>query len=256
MDMATIRAAAHYIIHSPVLLFCSFWVLRITAYTFIERRFPAYDVPYRKVVWRDALAGVVYICIIGRLADYGDDWLPIHGWVPSGLQSWPFVARFALYVVLADLGNYWVHRLIHTRHLWRIHKWHHSPTYMYWFAGIRASLLQEILINAPYIAAAGLIDVSLLWISIVLDMKSALQNDWMHMNVPFGSRWLERFIITPRYHHVHHSDNPDHYGGNFAALFPVWDHLFGTYIDPAKVPKNLTFGIGERVPAIRLAIGI
>jgi hypothetical protein len=31
------------------------------------------------------------------------------------------------------------------------------------------------------------------------------------------------------------------------VLFPIWDHLFGTHLDPEKVDRNLTFGIGESI---------
>jgi sterol desaturase/sphingolipid hydroxylase (fatty acid hydroxylase superfamily) len=78
----------------------------------------------------------------------------------------------------------------------------------------------------------------------------------MHLNVDWASRWVEWFFVTPRYHHVHHSDNPAHYRGNLATLFPIWDRIFRTYVNPEHIPRNLKFGIGERIPPIRLAIGI
>ncbi len=61
---------------------------------------------------------------------------------------------------------------------------------------------------------------------------------------------------TPRYHHIHHSDNPAHYKANLAALFTIWDRLFGTYVNPDDVKEPLSFGIGENVPLVRLAIGV
>jgi sterol desaturase/sphingolipid hydroxylase (fatty acid hydroxylase superfamily) len=117
-------------------------------------------------------------------------------------------------------------------------------------------LLQQVFVNIPYIAAATLVDISPGWMTYLIFSKNVAQNDWMHLNVPWGSKWLEWIIITPRYHHVHHSDDPAHYRANFATLFPIWDHLFGTYFDPEGVRHPLSFGIGERVPALRLAIGI
>ncbi|MGO9418883.1 sterol desaturase family protein [Roseiarcus sp.] len=44
-----------------------------------------------------------------------------------------------------------MHRLMHTRHFWRFHKWHHSPTYMYWLAGCRATVQQQFPVGVPYI---------------------------------------------------------------------------------------------------------
>ena len=43
---------------------------------------------------------------------------------------------------------------------------------------------------------------------------------------------------------------------NLAALFTVWDRLFGTYVNPDNVKEPLSFGIGEEVPAGRLVLGV
>jgi sterol desaturase/sphingolipid hydroxylase (fatty acid hydroxylase superfamily) len=110
--------------------------------------------------------------------------------------------------------------------------------------------------NLPYIAAGAFLALSPWWIFWALLLKATIENDFMHLNMRVGNRWLERIIVTPRYHHIHHSDNPEHYNNNLAALFTIWDRLFGTYLDPEKVPRNLTFGIGESVPAVRLVVGL
>lgn len=83
-----------------------------------------------------------------------------------------------------------------------------------------------------------------------------LLNDWMHMNVTWRSNWLEWIVVTPRYHHVHHSDHPAHVNANFGVTFSIWDRLFGTYIDPEEFTTPITFGIGERVPLMRLVAGV
>jgi sterol desaturase/sphingolipid hydroxylase (fatty acid hydroxylase superfamily) len=36
----------------------------------------------------------------------------------------------------------------------------------------------------------------------------------------------------------------------------VWDRMFGTYVDPDSLRHELSFGIDEKVPLIRLAVGI
>jgi sterol desaturase/sphingolipid hydroxylase (fatty acid hydroxylase superfamily) len=126
---------------------------------------------------------------------------------------------------------------------------------MYWLA-VRTSLPQQILVNAPYVLAGFLLGSSLVWLGGIIFIKNVLQNDWTHLNVRCGNRWLEWFIVTPRYHHVHHSDKPEHYGANQASLLPIWDHLFGTYIDPETLPENPRFGVGEKLPVIRLALGV
>jgi UDP-glucose/GDP-mannose dehydrogenase family, NAD binding domain len=62
--------------------------------------------------------------------------------------------------------------------------------------------------------------------------------------------------VNPRYHHIHHSDRPEHYVANLAALFTVWDRMFGTYVNPGALRRELSFGINEEVSPIRLSMGV
>ena len=232
------------------------FIARLTILTTVERLNPARPVNYRKVLLRDIGAAVVFGLAIGPIAGFVNQWVSFRPVLPDWIMTLRLTWRFLLYLVIADFGYYWVHRAMHTDLLWRIHKWHHSPTYMYWLAGIRGSLLQQILVNTPYIFAGVLLDVGPWWIGVAIILKNSMQNDWMHLNVPWGSKWLDWIIVTPRYHHIHHSNDPRHYRANVAALFPIWDHLFGTFVSPETTRKDLQFGIGEEVPALRLMIGV
>jgi sterol desaturase/sphingolipid hydroxylase (fatty acid hydroxylase superfamily) len=232
------------------------FLVRVLVLTRVERSQPAHELRYREVFVRDLAAAIVFGFAIVPGAQLINRWVVIHPVFPKMVMTLPLILRFGFYVVLADFGHYWVHRLIHTSPLWRTHKWHHYPTYMYWLAGIRGSLVQQVLVDIPYIFAQALLDFTSVWMTVVILLKNTAQNDWMHLNVRWGTRWLEWIIVTPRYHHIHHSDQPEHYGANLGSLFTIWDRLFGTYVDPETVTGKLTFGIGERVGPIRLAIGI
>jgi sterol desaturase/sphingolipid hydroxylase (fatty acid hydroxylase superfamily) len=78
----------------------------------------------------------------------------------------------------------------------------------------------------------------------------------MHMNTTWRSQWLEWVFVTPRYHHVHHGDDPALYMRNFGVVFTFWDRLFGTYANPEFVGADIRFGIGKTPGSVRLAIGI
>jgi len=231
-------------------------LLRILILNRLERAYPAHSVSYAKVWKRDAVAGLVFTFAVFPAAELVNNYMPIRPPVPQVLMTLPLVGRFILYMVIADFGHYWVHRLLHTPIFWRAHKWHHYPTYMYWLAGDRGSVIQQILVNVPYIFAGVLLDVAPWWIILVIITKNTLQNDWMHLNVSWGSRWLEWFIVTPRYHHIHHSDDPEHYRGNLAAMFTIWDRLFGTYVNPQTTRRDLSFGIGEQPSTLRMVVGV
>jgi sterol desaturase/sphingolipid hydroxylase (fatty acid hydroxylase superfamily) len=168
----------------------------------------------------------------------------------------PIWVRVVVFYLLADLGSYAMHRLMHTRHVWRVHRWHHSPTQMYWLAGVRATLPQQILFNLPYVAAAPLLAGIPSWALLVMIVEGVLRNNWMHMNVAWRSRRLEWVFVTPRYHHVHHSADAHLHHGNYGSLFTFWDRLFGSYRDPETcVPRQ--FGTGEpRRDPVWLMIGV
>ena len=127
---------------------------------------------------------------------------------------------------------------------------------MYWLGGVRATLPQQFMVNVPYVLAYPSVDISPWWMGLAIAVTSAIQNDWMHMNVTWRSNWLEWVFVTPRYHHIHHSDNPEHYVTNLANLFTIWDRLFGTYINPETVQTKLSFGIGEKGNPVRVVLGV
>ena len=217
---------------------------------------PAREVSYRKVILYDLTVFIVFQYVIFPSAMYLDRWIAIRPHLPETILAMPLLLRVLCYLVVADFGHYWIHRLMHHKYLWRIHKWHHAPTYMYWLAGSRGTIPQQVLVNLSYMFAYSFLEPSPWWMGLAIGMIGGLQNDWMHVNVTWRSTWLEWFIVTPRYHHIHHSDRPEHYMANLAPLFTIWDRLFGTYVDPDTVTEPLTFGIGEDVPLVRLAIGV
>jgi sterol desaturase/sphingolipid hydroxylase (fatty acid hydroxylase superfamily) len=249
------REFRQFILHHD-LYFPLLFVGRLIGITAIELLRPARPVAYHKVMLYDITVFWVFQFVIFPAAGWIDSFIPVRPNLPQAILNLPFPLRVLTYLLIADFGHYWVHRLMHTKHVWRVHKWHHAPTYMYWLAGARGTIPQQVMVNLPYISAWSFLGEMPWWMGLAIGTFIGLQNDWMHVNVTWRSNWLEWLIVTPRYHHIHHSDNPAHNGANLAALFTMWDRLFGTYIDPDEVKEPLSFGIGEQVPLPRLALGI
>lgn len=232
------------------------FVVRLVVMTGIEWIRPARQVNYRKVLGQDILLISIYWFGMVPISEYIDRLIAIRPNLPVVILQLPLPVRVLCYFVIADLGHYWIHRLMHHRYVWHIHKWHHSPNQMYWLAGFRATIPQDVIVNLPYLFAYSFLGLSPWWMELAIGLFNNLQNDWMHINVAWRSNWLEWLIVTPRYHHIHHSDKPEHYMANLAALFTVWDRLFGTYVDPESVKGELSFGINEDVPPLRLVLGV
>jgi sterol desaturase/sphingolipid hydroxylase (fatty acid hydroxylase superfamily) len=238
------------------LFFPLLFVARLIGFTALEVLRPARTVIYRNVILYDLVVFAVYQALIFPAALRIDHWIAVRPHLPVGLLAMPLAVRVLCYLVVADFGHYWIHRLMHYKVFWRIHKWHHAPDYMYWLMGVRATVPQQVLVNLPYIFAYSFVDLSPWWMALAIGAGHAVQNDWMHLNVAWRSSWLEWLIVTPRYHHIHHSDQSEHYVTNLAALFTVWDRMFGTYVDPGALRRELSFGIDQKVPLIRLSLGV
>ncbi len=221
---------------------------------FFERRFAAHQLPYRKVLARD-LGAIVIVSLLSipssRAIGFVESRIPFLMMREPLLPAW---ASIPLAIVLSDFAMYWTHRLIHTRALWPVHRWHHAPRHMYWLAGGRLSFLQGLVYAFPAVSFAVLRAPPTAIGAYAL--FGILLNHWMHSNLRLKSRWLEAIIVTPRIHHIHHSIDPAHFGRNFGSLFSFWDRMFGTFVDPNDVHEPLQFGIPESVPGPHLVLGV
>ena len=176
-----------YIVNSPVLFFGAFFLFRAALWGVIEYFWSARPVAYRKVAAKDFAAQLFHVFLIIPLVVYLYDRVFASYPQPQILQEIPIALRIVLYLLLGDLGYYWMHRLMYTNVLWQAHKWHHSPTYMYWLAGCRATITQQFLVGVPYVLASPVLNPSPWWIYTGLAIFSYLNVDWMHLNTPWGT---------------------------------------------------------------------
>jgi len=163
-----------------------------------------------------------------------------------GRLPWP--VQFFLAVLVADLAEYAIHRLFHTvPFLWRFHAIHHSSKALDWIAGSRAHIVEDVvvrgfmLIPMMFIFPRDMIVAYLLFVTI--------HATWAHCNFGPTIKWLEPFVIQPRFHHWHHTSQVEAIDRNFAIHFPWIDKLFGTcYFPKDKWPD--TYGLhNEKIPA-------
>ncbi len=174
------------------------------------------------------------------------------GWGLDGIQStvssWPFLVQLFLAMLLADLFQYAIHRAFHTnKYLWRFHAVHHSIRTIDWLAGSRLHLVDIFVTRAfsyiPLYVLGFSMPVFYAYVVIV-----AMQAVLAHANtrIPFGP--VKYLLVTPQYHHWHHSVDPALYNKNFAIHFPFIDKLLGSYYLPGdKWPKTMGLGT-ERFP--------
>lgn len=164
----------------------------------------------------------------------------------------PFIIQFLQAVLIGDLCGYFYHRLAHSSPtLWRFHAVHHSSAQMDWLAAARSHPVDQILAHAfPFVPLYALGFTKETFGSyLILMVFIAVLN---HANVRFRFPFLRLLIVTPEYHHWHHSDDAQARNKNFSGQLPLLDWIFGTfYLPKNKTPQ--TYGISEPMPQGYLA---
>jgi sterol desaturase/sphingolipid hydroxylase (fatty acid hydroxylase superfamily) len=140
-----------------------------------------------------------------------------------------------LAIALRDFFYYWFHRWQHSSSwLWKMHAIHHSDEHVNVTTGSRHHWL-EIPMEAVFTAAPMMYFFDLPAVTVPLAVFASMgMGYFIHLNSRLSLGPLTRVIANPRTHRIHHSRLPEHSGKNFAAFFPAWDILFGTYLHPRK----------------------
>lgn len=144
------------------------------------------------------------------------------------LVGMPDSLRMVLGIVLLDFTFYYWHRATHEAPLlWRFHNVHHIDPDMDVSTSFRFHFV-EIVLSATFRALQVLLlGVGFLTVVVfqVLFMCATL---FHHSNVRIPirlERLLNKVIVTPRMHGIHHSDYRDETDSNYATIFRWWDCL-------------------------------
>jgi alkylglycerol monooxygenase len=134
------------------------------------------------------------------------------------------IAFFAL-----DFAGYWVHRIQHvTNFFWNGHIVHHSSEEFNLACALRQSVSSIVRIFIIFLLPAAILGVPEIVIQTVAPLHLFAQF-WYHTQHINKMGWLEKIIVTPSHHRVHHAINPEYIDKNYGQIFIFWDKWFGTY---------------------------
>ena len=153
---------------------------------------------------------------------------------------------FVFGYIVWEFAHFIYHFLAHkVRLLWCLHATHHAPEEM------NLSVTHaHFFLEAPY---ADLIRSS---ICIFLGVPPTLLFTIMFIDGTYGAfihvgenlikdarfGFLNKFILTPSHHRVHHAKNPLYIDTNYCNLLNFWDRIFGTYQE--EDPNlNIQYGV-------------
>ncbi len=149
--------------------------------------------------------------------------------------------------IIADIGAYFMHRLFHTvPALWKFHALHHSIEEMDCLAANRVHFVDQVLTRATTFiipVSIGFSPAALGAFFLFYGWHSRLKHS--NVNVNFGVfKWL---LVSPTYHHWHHSNEPEAHDKNFAAQLPILDVIFGTAIMSENQGPKI-YGTDDDIP--------
>lgn len=154
--------------------------------------------------------------------------------VRSYVGSQPFLIQLALIMLLTDFVQYWLHRAFHQiPRLWRFHAVHHSAKTMDWLAGARMHFIEIVILRSTTaipMFTMGFDPNAIQTYILLVYVYSA----FIHSNVGWDMSKIERFLVTPRFHHWHHGSEQEAIDVNYAIHFPLLDWLFGTHLKADK----------------------
>lgn len=226
----------------------------------LEKWLPNRKTPFRRKAWRTDLTYFIvnhlgmhlFAVVTTAVAAYVCNWVPTDS-VRLAIRHLPVGVQVLGAFLVVDLLQYWVHRGYHQlKLLWPLHAVHHSSEHMDALAGSRVHFLESLFTRTVLYAALQLSGISFEAFAIFGSI-AALHATLIHSNLrlPWGP--LRYLIVTPEYHHWHHSSDSEAIDKNYAGYFPVIDLVFGTYHFPkARWPER--YGVvNDRVPRGLLA---
>jgi sterol desaturase/sphingolipid hydroxylase (fatty acid hydroxylase superfamily) len=228
-----------------------------TLFVVIEKLFPLYrGQPIFRPEWQTDLKHFAVNHFLVGLILLTVNFLIHHvfGWLVSApfqqsVRTIAFVPQLLLCILVADLAQYWTHRAYHqVPLLWKFHSVHHSTKTMDWLAGSRQHILEviatRVLVLAPLFVVGfgeGVVNAYIL----IVGFQAVLIHANVHL--PWGP--LKYLIVTPDFHHWHHSQDTEAIDRNYAAHYSFLDYLFGTAVKSKKQFPERYGVVGDYMPA-------
>ncbi len=176
----------------------------------------------------------------------------------------PLPAMVALYTVVFfiayDFGRFLAHSLLHEIPLlWEFHKVHHSAEVLTPFTSFRVhpvdllvmtcvpNLITGTVSGAAWYLAGGEIGfLTFYGLHAGIAVFNLIGNlrHWQ-VWISFGAT-LNRWLISPAHHQIHHSVEPRHVGKNRGFELAIWDRLCGTlYVPTDEEEAGFALGLGD-----------
>lgn len=214
---------------------------------FRARRFPAVN------GWR--LKGIVSFAVYFYLAGYSpilwDNTLGAYTLFDA--SALPLEIAIPAGFLVLQFGIYWWHRMMHNvDFVWRwLHQMHHSAERVDIFGAFYFHPFD--MIGWAFIGSVMLVGVFGLSgeAAAIVNIMAAFCSMFQHTNIK-TPHWLGYIVTRPESHSVHHQR--DHHANNYGDI-PLFDMIFGTFINPRKWDSQAGFFNGSSNRLVDLLLG-
>ena len=144
-------------------------------------------------------------------------------------QIKPSWLTFPIAFIAIDFSHYWIHRLEHKiNFFWNSHIVHHSSEEFNLACALRKTISSFIKLFTFLLLPAALLGVPSIVIATITPIHFFAQF-WYHTRYIDRMGFIEKILVTPSHHRVHHAINKEYLDKNLSQIFIVWDKLFGTF---------------------------
>jgi alkylglycerol monooxygenase len=155
-----------------------------------------------------------------------------YSWMATNLAIVHIQSHVWLYIIAffaLDLTGYIVHRIDHEYNFfWNSHIIHHSSEDFNLACALRQNVSIFFRVFTIFLLPAALLGVPASVIAVVAPLHLFAQF-WYHTEHIGRMGFLEKIIVTPSHHRVHHAINKEYLDKNYGQIFIFWDKWFGTY---------------------------
>ena len=160
------------------------------------------------------------------------------GWFdasPRGIALWITAA------LAWDFCYYWFHRFSHEISvLWAAHAVHHQSEDYNLSTALRQTSTGFIfgwIFYVPLFVIGFPLEVL-----VTVNAVNLIYQFWVHTQVIRRMGVLDRILVTPSNHRVHHAQNERYIDRNYGGMLILWDRLFGTFEDERE-DDPVIFGV-------------
>ena len=162
----------------------------------------------------------------------------------SAAPAWSIAALYTVVLFIAwDLSRFVLHALMHrSAVLWQFHQVHHSAQTLTPLTLYRVHPLERALYALRGVVVTGLVlglftfgfgdgtvQLELLGVNAIGLVCSVVSGNLRHSHVWWSFGRLERWLISPAQHQLHHGREPEACSCNYGTWLALWDRLLGSW---------------------------